>query len=262
MCTDNEQKKLLVEYQAAIEGFNHFDSFRWQSGGLLVAGSLVLWGIVFQNNIPDQKTIGLISIFITILLAIWLLFAHHYRQLYMSKAYRFQEIEKLLGMELNRNLGFIGLEEKKISIYGPKGHNLDILVFIIVSLFGPSLILFKSGFCFWVLIPLPIIVIVVFWVLKSEKDMILQYYRLKGKNPTNTKKLGRSPLQNNIVYVMVSIIVTFLIVTSVPLFFLINPIDYIILCGSNGLIVIFTLALVTITWIGFWKLKKRIENKL
>ena len=133
MCEINTAKKeiLVAEYQAAIAGFNHYDSFRWQSGSLLIAGSLVLWGLVLNSSF-SQSNIGVVSIFITTLLACWMLFAHHYRQLYMSKAFRFFQIEKKLGLELNQNLGFLG-KDKKISIYGPKGHNIDIFLFTLQS---------------------------------------------------------------------------------------------------------------------------------
>ncbi|MBA4374110.1 MAG: hypothetical protein C0402_14770 [Thermodesulfovibrio sp.] len=182
MCNNVDNQRLLAEYQAAVAGFNHFDSFRWQSGSLLVAGSLVLWGIIFQGNTSDQKTIGFISLFISTLLAVWILFAHHYRQIYMSKVYRIHEIEKILDMQLNRNLGLLENNSKKIIIYGPKGHNLDIFVFIIVSLFGPLLSWLKLGFCLWVMPPLMIVVIVTSLVLQQEQEMKALYRDLSNKS--------------------------------------------------------------------------------
>ena len=179
MCEENKKdtKELLVEYQAAIAGFHHYDSFRWQSGSLLIAGSLVLWGLILDGEGTSPKSVGVVSIFITALLACWLLFAHHYRQLYMSKAYRFYRIEGAIGLKLNRNLGFLD-KDRRILIYGPKGHNLDISVFILVSLLGPIFSWADSGFCLWFLSPVPIIVVTIAWVVSSEKKMKCQYENL------------------------------------------------------------------------------------
>jgi len=179
MCKEERTKteELLAEYQAAIAGFHHYDSFRWQSGSLLIAGSLVLYGLVFDTEI-SQKNFALVSIFITTLLACWMLFAQHYRQLYMSKAYRFYQIEKDLGLFLNTNLGFLG-KNKVVSIYGPKGHNIDIFVFVLVSIFGPAFSWARSGFCLWLLSPLPIIIGTTIWVVLLERKMKSQYEKLK-----------------------------------------------------------------------------------
>ena len=179
-----DQERLLAEYQAAVDGFHHFDSFRWQSGALLIASSLVLWGLVLKDDVCSQ-TVGITGIFVTALLSIWILFAHHYRQLYMSKSFRIHQIESSLGMLLNRNLGFLGRGNIVIAIYGPRGHNLDLFVYVIVSIFGSIWSCINSGFSVWIVTPLPIIAVTLFLVLRNEKKMRNLYKCLMEPNPNN-----------------------------------------------------------------------------
>jgi hypothetical protein len=50
---------LLAEYLAAHDSFHHYDSFRWQSGSMLIAGALVLWGFVLAGPTPAAATAGM-----------------------------------------------------------------------------------------------------------------------------------------------------------------------------------------------------------
>jgi hypothetical protein len=168
---------MLAEYQAAHNSFHHYDSFRWQSGSLLIAGSLVLWGFVITKQ-ATPMVIGVTSFFVTLLLSIWTLFAHHYRQLYMAKLHRIQEIEMLLQMHVNRRLGFLGQREVIYKIYGPKGHNLDLMIFVAISFFGPVLAMLTVGFAWPLCLSVPLVLGSVWWVRRNEKKMRLMYDRI------------------------------------------------------------------------------------
>ena len=172
---EKDQNVLLSEYQAAVAGFHHYDSFRWQAGSLIIAGSLVVWGLLLSDS-STPKAIGITSIFITSLLSAWIFFAHHYRQLYMTKAHRIHEIEKALGMKLNIRLGFLGEGDIKYPIHGFKGHNLDIFIYIVISIFGPVLSWLEATcFSYWLLSPIPIIAFTVWKVKANERKMRKHY---------------------------------------------------------------------------------------
>ena len=172
---NSKEAILLAEYQAAHNSFHHYDNFRWQSGSMLIASSLVIWGFLISNSV-GVKSIGITSIFITLILSAWIFYAHHYRQLYMSKLYRIHEIEKELSMALNIRHGFLGITEKHYYIFGPKGHNIDRFIFVIISLFGPILTLFEKGFSFWLCASLPVVLIAIALVSINESKM-MNFYR-------------------------------------------------------------------------------------
>ncbi len=135
--TDNQI--LLAEYENAHTTFQHYDSFRWQSGAILIAAAVVLWGLLFsRSTAPSVLEVSIAGVFVSSILSCWLLYAFHYRQLYMAKMYRIHQIERLLGMKLNSQLGFLGHPKSDIRFYGPKGHIIDIAVFVLTSLFGSA----------------------------------------------------------------------------------------------------------------------------
>lgn len=51
---NNDDDKKIAEYQATQDCYLHYDSFRWQSGSLIVAGVFVFWGFIFLSKIPDN----------------------------------------------------------------------------------------------------------------------------------------------------------------------------------------------------------------
>ena len=76
----------------------------------------------------------------------------------------------------------------------------------------------------------------------------------------------------NSIYVVISTVLTLGIGIGAWLTFFVNPInwknyidyhaiDYVIAWGSNALILIVALELITLTWGGLWKLKKKMANK-
>jgi 4-amino-4-deoxy-L-arabinose transferase-like glycosyltransferase len=178
--TDNQERILLAEYDNAHSTFQHYDSFRWQSGSILIAAAVVLWGLLFsRNTAPSVLEVSIAGVFVSLMLSCWLLYAFHYRQLYMTKMYRIHQIERRLGMNLNSQLGFLGHRKSDLRIYGPKGHNIDIAVFVLTSLFGPAYKILElrekaeitRRSTLLLLLPLTITAVAIIFVRVNEKKM-------------------------------------------------------------------------------------------
>jgi hypothetical protein len=158
---------LLAEYAAANTVYLTYDGYRWQAGTFLIAGVFVYWGFLISNSAPGS-VIGAASILVSLLMSCWLLFAHHYRQLYVYKLLRIQEIEATLGMEQNRR--FMPGAPSGIfhRAHGATGHVLDLTVYALTSLGGGALAWIKSGFSFWDIAVVPIVALVIALVLRNE----------------------------------------------------------------------------------------------
>ena len=164
---------LLAEYSAANDVYLAYDGFRWQSGSFLVAGVFVFWGLISQV----QWTDGLIlvtTVLVAIMMALWLLFAHHYRQLYLLKLNRIHEIERLLGME--QHLRFLPSEgvSRRYRSFGPRGHHLDAAVFVVTSLGGGLLAVARNGLSLAAFAAVPIVVAALLIVVVNERRMSIQ----------------------------------------------------------------------------------------
>ena len=80
------------------------------------------------------------------------------------------EIERELRMESHirwketndRNI-------KKYQTYGPRGHDMNIFIYILTSLGAPILGLLKQGYSSWLLLPVPIIILTVTMIIRNEK---------------------------------------------------------------------------------------------
>jgi len=130
-----------TEYIAAQDAYIHLDNFTWHVGSVLIAGVFVYWGFIISNNTPIL-TVLVGNLLVCLLMSIWILYAEEVRQIYRFKLHRIHELEFMMGMCQHR--GFDKWPNEKI-IYNrkePKGHRLDNLIYIIVSLGGllPSLI--------------------------------------------------------------------------------------------------------------------------
>ena len=90
------EQVLLAEYSSATQVYLQYDGFRWQAGSFLIAGVFVYWGFLIQAD-SAALLAGLSSLLVAALMSCWLLFAMHYRQLYLQKLHRIQEIEVILG---------------------------------------------------------------------------------------------------------------------------------------------------------------------
>lgn len=143
---------------------------------MLIASATVLWGLLFSaDKPPSGAQVAWASVLISGLLSAWLLYANHYRQLYMSKLYRMHVIEGELKMSLNNPLGFPGLSKRTREIYGPKGHHIDMSVCVLITAFGPIYRFLESGFELELLLGLLVMAGVSCYVHGNEKKMIAGY---------------------------------------------------------------------------------------
>jgi hypothetical protein len=159
----------IAEYEATQASYLHYDSFRWQAGSLLIAGVFVFWGLLISTSPPaTSKIIGLSGLLVSFLMTIWVLFAHHYRQIYLCKLHRMHELENDLSFEQHRRFLSEGVEGRKYKIFGPKGHNLDLAIYILSSLGGSFVGWMQVGLDYWLCFPIPIVVLVTSYVLLNE----------------------------------------------------------------------------------------------
>ena len=165
-CTMEEK---IAEYEATQAAYLHYDSFRWQAGSLLIAGVFVFWGLLISTSPPAcTKIIGLAGVLVSMLMSIWALFAHHYRQIYLYKLHRIHELEKDLSFEQHRRFLKGGIQSRQYKIFGPKGHNLDLAIYICSSIGGSFVGWMKTGFDLWLMAPVPLVVLVTGYVLVNE----------------------------------------------------------------------------------------------
>ena len=159
----------IAEYEATQASYLHYDSFRWQAGSLLIAGVFVFWGLLISTSPPaTAKVVGLAGVLVSLLMSIWVLFAHHYRQIYLCKLHRMHELEKALSFEQHRRFLRGGVEGRQYRVFGPKGHNLDLAIYICSSLGGSFVGWMNVGFDLWLMTPVPLVVLVTVYVLVNE----------------------------------------------------------------------------------------------
>jgi hypothetical protein len=162
---------LIAEYQATQDGYLHYDSFRWQSGSLLLAGVFVFWGFLITSpTTPESpQVVGLSGMLVWFLMSIWILFAHHYRQIYLCKIHRLWELEPILLMK--QHIRF--KDKKEYRTFGLKGHQLDMILYAVVCIGGSVLGIVKANTITVVLLaPILVTLVVLIWVSWNE-------YRIK-----------------------------------------------------------------------------------
>ncbi len=191
---DNTQL-IIAEYQSAQACFIHYDDFRWKSGSMLVAGTIVFWllflseslSIEFCNIAPELQDVIMVlgSLLVIGILSGWILYAHHYRQYYMYKLNRINEIEYKYGMKQHSRLFQNGKLFKKgvlnrsveedmlYKIYGPKGHMLDIFIYAITSISGPIILYVTHKLNIVLLYPLIVVALIIADVLWNEYELQL-----------------------------------------------------------------------------------------
>jgi hypothetical protein len=167
----NNQAAFLVEYQAAQQSYLHYDAFRWQSGTFLIAGVFAFWGFLISADTKwlTPTVVSAAIILVTALMALWMLYAHHYRQIYLCKLNRIHELEGLLEMKQHRRFSEAVSPDLPYHVYGPKGHILDFWVFFVTSLGGPLIGFLRVGFDPWLFLPVPVVLIVLFCVMLNER---------------------------------------------------------------------------------------------
>jgi hypothetical protein len=163
------EQSLLAEYAAANSAYLAYDGYRWQAGSFLVAGVFVYWGFLIGTRAPALIT-TLSSVLIASLMSCWILFAHHYRQLYLFKLLRLQEIEAQLGMEQHRRFvdGTLttGLPHRA---NGPAGHNVDLAVYVLTSIGGVAIVWARIGELTIDLLVIPLVMFVTLYVRRNER---------------------------------------------------------------------------------------------
>lgn len=133
----------LAEYQAGTASYLHYDSFRWSAGSFLIAGVFLFWGSLLSGG--SSKLFGPATLLVTCVMTGWIYYAHHYRQLYLCKLDRLQELEEQLGM--SSHLRFVDADGRpRYRSFGPRGHIIDLAVYASVTLGGPLLWLARERF--------------------------------------------------------------------------------------------------------------------
>lgn len=178
---------IVAEYEAAQALFQHYDGFRWQAGSMLMAGAFVFLGLLSTNG-SGSGTLALGSSIVAVVLSCWILFAHHYRQLYMFKVDRIVELETVMGAEQNRRFNPPSNPTKVYPRFGPRGHTLDLVVYIVMGLGGPGLATARDGWSAW-LIPAVVIVIITAAVVVVNDRRLLRWL---AENRTQTPSTSQT----------------------------------------------------------------------
>jgi hypothetical protein len=166
------EETLLAEYAAAQDDYLHNDNFPWQIGSILIVGTFVFWGLLLDKQ-SNPQILGISSALVTLLLSVWILYAHHYRQTYLCKLHRLQEIERILGMESHTRWAKNKQGDKRpvYRTFGPSGHNMNLFIYCTACLGTPLIELFNVGLSWWLTLPLPIIFVVVVWININERQI-------------------------------------------------------------------------------------------
>lgn len=166
-----DHESLRAEYSSCQATYLHYDAFRWQSGSFLVAGVFVFWGLLVQQPL-EPAVVATGAMLAALLMSAWALFAHHYRQIYLAKLHRLNEIEELLGLEQHRR--FDRSRPNHYVLFGPRGHVLDVFVYVIVALGGAGLGAIRNGISPLHFLPVPLVVAVVAYVVINERRVVNQ----------------------------------------------------------------------------------------
>ncbi len=156
---------LVAEYEAATAAYLHYDSFRWQSGSLLVAGAFVFLGFLAAGDPGEIVDFG--ALLVAFVMSVWLTYAQHHRILYLFKLDRIAELERLMGAE--QNLRFRGEGERAYPRLGMPGHNLDRLMAVGLSVSGAILALLKSSAGIFSILAILLSLGTVIWVIGLDR---------------------------------------------------------------------------------------------
>ncbi len=104
---DLDWERDKFEYQMAQEMLRHYDSLNWQIGSILIAGTLVLTGLIFNRDTvrllyerfwPTLATLIIANLVSYLVLGTWLLWFHRHRDYYNFRNEVFHRIEFRRGM--------------------------------------------------------------------------------------------------------------------------------------------------------------------
>ena len=130
---------VAAEYAATNATYLQYDAFRWQAGGLLFAGAFVFLGFLITGE-TTAVSLWVGSLIVAAVMGFWMLYAQHYRQLYLFKINRLLELEHVMGAEQHRRFHEgQGVDDARYPKVGIRGHNLDQLVYLALALGGPLL---------------------------------------------------------------------------------------------------------------------------
>ncbi len=178
-------ESLLVEYEGCLAAVLHYDNYKWGAGSFLIAGVFIFWGAVFSGDANAALFLPG-SLIVTLVLAVWLMYAEHNRQIYMLKLHRVWEIESLLGMV--GNLRFRRLRgEAFYHTIGIRGHELDRLMFFLLGVGGPALAYVSQGFRWWQLAVIGLVVAGIGWVRMTERKF-MAYFNALPPNATEASR--------------------------------------------------------------------------
>jgi hypothetical protein len=157
---------VVAEYEMALTAEAHYDTFKWQSGGLLVAGAFVFLGLISAVNSALLSNLG--AVIIAGVMSGWILYAQHYRALYLLKLHRVAELE--IAMEAEANRRFQPQLRRPITYprIGPRGHNIDLAMYLVVSAAAPALVIAQGMFNWLTVIAILVVLTIVVWVRAQE----------------------------------------------------------------------------------------------
>jgi hypothetical protein len=159
---------VTAEYAATQDAYLQYDSFRWQPGGLLIAGAFVFLGFLTSPNItPRSLFVG--SLVVTVVMSIWMLYAQHYRQLYLFKIDRLLDLELEMGAEQHRRFHQSEAASKHYPTIGIRGHYLDGIVYATISFGGPLLAAVGGKWSLLLGIPIALVPVVLIAVNCQER---------------------------------------------------------------------------------------------
>jgi hypothetical protein len=162
---------VAAEYAATQSAYLQYDSFRWQSGGLLIAGSFVFLGFLTSKDITSTSLfVG--SLVVTVVMSIWMLYAQHYRQLYLYKIDRLLELEHEMGAEQHRRFNVGQGAAKEYPRIGVRGHYLDGCVYAFISFGGPLLAIFGGKWSLLLILPIILVPLVLITVRRQDRQTI------------------------------------------------------------------------------------------
>jgi hypothetical protein len=127
-----------VEYEATHDAYLHYDNFTWQVGSILIAAVFIYWGFLLDKQ-PDLYRSVCGNLLICLMLSIWLLYATYNRTILLFKLHRIAELEVILGMEQHRRFRKTYDGKQVYPVNQPKGHYLDMAVYVFGSIGGPVL---------------------------------------------------------------------------------------------------------------------------
>lgn len=156
---------IVAEYEAATAAYLAYDSYRWQSGSLLIAGAFVFLGLL--ASAPTDEMIDFGAFIVAFVMSLWLLYSQHHRNLFLFKLDRVAELEAQMGGE--QNLRFRGAGAKQYRRVGPAGHHMDRIMALGLCCAGPGLALLKGSAGLFSILAVLLAVGSATWVIVQER---------------------------------------------------------------------------------------------